>query len=262
MKIVSKYKDFYDYIVQDNNADLVYVRKIDCIHDYFDDLIIKKNYVYNYNSYSLRNQKDVNVTIGNYIFGIYPFVYSQPYIDIRYRCVVGYDEHITLILSKSIIDNLLNDETKAQGYAELKRIIMDEYDKIQHKSYTPFKINFDNRFDTSLKNYVWKIDCKEIFYKLNAPVFIKYYNDLFEKSCYWNDIYPDKNQKRYITNISFQKLDKNILKYWYDDLMNLNTYINIENFLWSVKQEPDANPDNNTKIISHGFDLKTSFRKM
>ena len=54
----------------------------------------------------------------------------------------------------------------------------------------------------------------------------------------------------------------NILKYWYDDLNDLNTYINIENFLWSVKQEPVANPDNKTKILSHGFDLKTSFRKM
>ena len=28
MKIISKYKDFYDYIVQDHDADLVYVRKI------------------------------------------------------------------------------------------------------------------------------------------------------------------------------------------------------------------------------------------
>ena len=43
---------------------------------------------------------------------------------------------------------------------------------------------------------------------------------------------------------------------------DLNTYINIENFLWSVKQEPISNPDNNTKILAHGFDLKTSFRKM
>ena len=48
----------------------------------------------------------------------------------------------------------------------------------------------------------------------------------------------------------------------YNDLADLNTYINIENFLWSVKQEPIVNPDNKTKIISHGFDLKTSFRKM
>ena len=86
--------------------------------------------------------------------------------------------------------------------------------------------------------------------------------NVFENGCYWDDIYIDKNQKHYITNISFQKLDKNVLKYWYDDLMDLNTYINIENFLWSVKQEPEANPDNKTKIVAHGFDLKTSFRKM
>ena len=36
----------------------------------------------------------------------------------------------------------------------------------------------------------------------------------------------------------------------------------IENYLWSMKQEPISEPDNDTKIISHGFDLKTSFRKM
>ena len=272
MKIISKYKDFYDYIVQDHDADLVYVRKIDCIHDYFDDLFKKNNdmympyynkyYGYNYTTYSLRSQKDGDVALGNYIFGIYPFVYSQPYIDVRYSSVTGYEEHMTLILPKSIIDNLLNDETKTQGYAELKRFIMDEYNKIQYKSTKSFKINLGNGFDISLKRNVWKIDCKEIFYKLNAPVFIKYYEELFENGCYWNDIYLDKNQRHYVTNISFQKLDKNILKYWYDDLMDLNTYINIENFLWSVKQEPEANPDNKTKIVAHGFDLKTSFRKM
>jgi hypothetical protein len=54
----------------------------------------------------------------------------------------------------------------------------------------------------------------------------------------------------------------NILKYYYNDLADLNTYINIENFLWSIKQEPAATPDNKTKIQAHGFDLKTSFRKM
>ena len=54
----------------------------------------------------------------------------------------------------------------------------------------------------------------------------------------------------------------NILKYYYNDLVDLNTYINIENFLWSIKQEPVAAPDNKTKLQAHGFDLKTSFRKM
>ena len=53
-----------------------------------------------------------------------------------------------------------------------------------------------------------------------------------------------------------------ILKFWIDNLMNINTYNNIENFLWSIKQEPTSEPDNKTKIINHGFDLKTSFRNM
>ena len=72
----------------------------------------------------------------------------------------------------------------------------------------------------------------------------------------------DFHSIHYITNISFQKLQENILKYWYDELNDLNTYTNIENFLWSIKQEPEAKPDNKTKILAHGFDLKTSFRKM
>ena len=67
---------------------------------------------------------------------------------------------------------------------------------------------------------------------------------------------------QYVTNICFSRLSKNILKYWYDELNTINTYNNIENFLWSIKQEPISNPDNKTKILSHGFDLKTSFRTM
>jgi hypothetical protein len=66
----------------------------------------------------------------------------------------------------------------------------------------------------------------------------------------------------YLTNVCFNELNMNIIKYYYNDLYDLNTYINIENFLWSIKQEPVATPDNKTKIQAHGFDLKTSFRKM
>ena len=47
-----------------------------------------------------------------------------------------------------------------------------------------------------------------------------------------------------------------------EDLDNRPIYNDIENFLWSIKQEPISEPDNKTKIINHGFDLKTSFRKM
>ena len=53
-----------------------------------------------------------------------------------------------------------------------------------------------------------------------------------------------------------------MLKIWGDEVMGLGTYTNIENFLWASKQEPISEPDNKTKIINHGFDLKTSFRNV
>jgi hypothetical protein len=109
----------------------------------------------------------------------------------------------------------------------------------------------------------FKFECKEIFQKLNAPVYVWYDYKLFNDSVYAEQISEGKvTDIRYITNICFNKLSFNILKYWYDELNDVNTYNNIENFLWSIKQEPISNPDNKTKILSHGFDLKTSFRKM
>jgi ribonuclease J len=55
----------------------------------------------------------------------------------------------------------------------------------------------------------------------------------------------------------------NIIYSILDDLtVNRSVYNDIENFLWANKQEPISEPDNKTKIINHGFDLKTSFRKM
>ena len=112
-----------------------------------------------------------------------------------------------------------------------------------------------------LNKYVWKNENKELFFKLNAPIFTLYYSDLFYDGPYYDDLRNIENIK-YITNFSFQKLNMNISKYWMNELNDLNTYINIENFLWASKQEPLSISDNNTKIVSHGFDLKTSFRKM
>lgn len=39
-----------------------------------------------------------------------------------------------------------------------------------------------------------------------------------------------------------------------EQMKDLDTY--------EMKKEPEANPNNNTRIINAGFDLKTSFRKM
>lgn len=88
---------------------------------------------------------------------------------------------------------------------------------------------------------------EEIFRQVETPVFLYYYNWI---------------TGRIIKNIIFNEQITNWLKYIKDDLDKRDVYTDIENYLWSMKQEPISEPDNETKIISHGFDLKTSFRKM
>ena len=56
MKIISKYKDFYDYLVQDHDADLTYIRKIGFVNEYYDNLFNKnKRHLGVYFSYYLFN---------------------------------------------------------------------------------------------------------------------------------------------------------------------------------------------------------------
>ena len=273
MKIISKYKDFYDYLVQDHDADLTYVRKIGFVDKYYDNLFNKTNihipyyskyYGYNYNEYYVKNRINGELCFDNFIFGIYPYIYSQPILRIYYYTGGNIDNKI-IILGKDLVDRLKKNDKESQD--KIIQLAQKEYDQLNYdirvKVFFPkhlyYKIDQINR-------YVWKIECSELFYKIGAPVFVKDYSELFNgenNNVYANERYENKNKTiHYITNISFQKLQENILKYWYDELNDLNTYINIENFLWSIKQEPEAKPDNKTKILAHGFDLKTSFRKM
>lgn len=269
MKIISKYKDFYDYLVQDHDADLTYVRKIGFADEYYDNLFNKtdihipyysKYYGY-YNEYSVKNRRCGELCFDNFIFGIYPYVYSQPILRIYY--IDRYIDNKIIILGKDLVDGLKKNDKESQD--KLIQLAQNEFDQLNYsvrvKVFFPkhlYKVDQINR-------YIWKVECPELFYKIGAPVFVKYYSELFNganNNAYINELETNKKKIHYITNISFQKLQENILKYWYDELNDLNTYINIENFLWSVKQEPESKPDNKTKILAHGFDLKTSFRKM
>jgi len=282
MKIVSKYKDFYDFIVQDHDADLTYIRHIGIVTKYFDDLFKKQNintpYYSKYYGYSNRfsYKKGIGeLEFDNFIFGIYPFVYSQPILRIYYKHIPsGTVEDSFIILGHELVDNLLSDNTEMnkQAYDQLIKLAQTNYDTyVERYGCKETKVTFGKRniedIKDAIKHYVWKVDCPDIFYKIESPVFTKYYDELYVNGAYYNN-WPqepkvgNKDTTHYVTDISFMKLNYNILKYWYNDVFDLNTYINIENFLWSIKQEPEAKPDNKTKILAHGFDLKTSFRKM
>lgn len=286
MKIVSKYKDFYDFFTHDYDADIVYVREPAIVYESYKKLyedntgkfyMDKERYVASL-GYSNRytTMSEGYVWFDSYVFGVFPNVYSQPIIGICLKTVGGYDERITITLTHRFVDDLCslktNEEQKAYVHHYVSKYINDYV--LNHPCVKiPKKIILPSSSKTIgnyLKKFVWKYECREVFQKLNAPVWIERHYDLIKNSVYmeypggpkYKHIGNSTRDPQYIINICFNKLNDNILKYWYNDLMNLNTYINIENFLWSVKQEPIANPDNKTKILAHGFDLKTSFRKM
>lgn len=282
MKIVCKHKDFYDFFTNDYDADIVYVREPVAVHTSYKNLIEdnsdsfsdKKRYIY----YGSRKIDEGDIWFTNYIFGVFPYVYSQPVINVCVMDIHGYKEIISQTVSKKEFNEFcsLKPEKEQKDWLLFYVKTMVKYYGVNHyiKIPTKYQIPFVSHKMLSdyLAKYAWKYECREIFVKLNAPVWIKYSDELTHNSIYFE--YANEPKMKhignttifkdpvYITNVCFNKLNINILKFWYNDLMDLNTYINIENFLWSVKQEPIATPDNNTKILSHGFDLKTSFRKM
>jgi hypothetical protein len=268
MKIVSKNKYFYDYLVQNHDADIIYVRNIDVLYELYDKLYASDkrytpyygSYYGYYGGYRSGKEKDGCISFGNYVFGVYPNVYSQPLARVKYTSVTDNPEYLYIILTKQIVDDIIlrNDISSLVDFSN------KEIEKVNHFKEVKCFVSYSNPQKT-LPNYVWKLECKEIFEKLKSPVWTKFDTSLYEGGAYWNFLY-DKDQPRkrvhYVKDICFNKLNNNILKYWYNELNDINTYINIENFLWSIKQEPVSTPDNKTKILSHGFDLKTSFRKM
>ena len=273
MKIISKYKDFYDYLVQDYDSDLVYIRNAKAIDKNYNRLFNVKDYnILNYSDsfFGKYNHYSGELTFYNFIFGIYPYVYSQPVLRVYYTTKYNALQYFYIVLGHDLVDKILNDEYIDEAVKELENLAQTEFNKLVNKGLADYtKVSFFNKntlgsINNSLSRRVWKQECKEIFRKIGSPIFVNYDKDLFYDGVYRTSehLFGGMNTPFYIADVSLSKLNYNILKYWYNDLYDINTYNNIENFLWSIKQEPESKPDNRTKILSHGFDLKTSFRKM
>lgn len=233
MKIISKHnkKDFYDYFGfgYDTSDDIIFLRfpEEDNLNDtkyykYLKKYIIDRNHPFDD---WLSDEYVIMYTIA----GIYPYCYIIPVLtthdtDIfaKQQIVIPYE-----LTNKKVED--INDFLKKIG----QKIRLP-----QEKHLSKYPIN-------SIKESSWKDE--EIFRHIETPVFL----------CYFNMI-----SGRIIKNVIFNEQPTNWLKYIKDDLDKRDVYTDIENYLWSMKQDPIPEPDNETKIISHGFDLKTSFRKM
>ena len=283
MKIISKYKDFYDYLWVDGDPDLIYVRKEKLCFNLIDECI-KNDYNYSYaigngiaNSYV--NYKPGDITVIGYTFGIYPYVYTSPAIAVKMK---DYSWSIKM-LSKTELDNIKKFK-KEDDVRQYVKEILTEFTKGNIAAPNNIAIKekyfWKGSFLNDIMRYCWKKELPNIFMMLESPVFVMYSNDIipgiYEKlseikleNKYIDQLvlignlrYSGDNRPIAITNVCFNKLNVQVNKYWFDEINNLNTYSNIENFLMTSKLDPEPIISNEGKIIAHGFDLKTSFRKM
>lgn len=233
MKIISKHnkKDFYDYFGfgYDTSDDIIFLRfpEEENLNDtkyykYLKKYIIDRNHPFDDR---LSDEYVIMYTIA----GIYPYCYIIPVLT----------THDTAIFAKQqiVIPYELTNK-KVEDINDFLKKIGQKIRLPQEKHLSKYPIN-------SIKESSWKDE--EIFRHIETPVFL----------CYFNMI-----SGRIIKNVIFNEQPTNWLKYIKDDLDKRDVYTDIENYLWSMKQDPIPEPDNETKIISHGFDLKTSFRKM
>jgi hypothetical protein len=266
MKIISKFKDFYDYMAVDHDADLVYVRDFRRFTDIhvcsdFNHVIDKAfgaekkhiSFLRNYLAYGASFAECNLLTV---TYGIYPYIYAVPMVYL-------YDEKMGFVLTRGMIDEIIgsDDERKA-----LTSIIYRET-RVSPKSGKVFDVANRYKIKDYLSNFPSKAECPELFFRLGAPVFLRKTgkSETGVGVLTSGTLYQDRsfNETTYfLTNIVFKKLNVYIIRPFSDELYDINTYNRIENFLWASKTEPVSEPDNKTKILNHGFDLKTSFRKM
>ena len=263
MRIISKYSDFYDNICQDFDADITYVRKPNVVNEEIipsnSKILMRHHRGYPRYLRKKLGDNECDVWFENYVYGIYPYIYSQPIAVTEYTTVTSYRERLEMVLTKAQIDGILS--KNSEDVRKAKASVVSELQKmLDHRQNAKFnqKVVMPYFRSEYLGELSIKEECPDVFMKIKAPVFVEYDSDLLFPA--YQKMY-DKDCK-YVTNICFTMLSKNILKSRFDELNNINTYNNIENFLWASKQEPVSEPDNKTRIVSHGFDLKTSFRNM
>jgi hypothetical protein len=278
MRIISKYKDFYDYTWIDNDPDLIYVRKEKVCFS-------MPNIESSYNQHLGEGVKTYWVSGGGYVdivgytFGIYPYVYTVPAMSVS-TCSYSY---MLKLLTKDDMEFLSILKTKKEIHEFFETICNTMFTNHDNKPDIILSYPIDHRPYQEAMRFCWKKEDPELFLKLDAPVFVLYDNDvlgqtykhldnvtydqkhisqiqIIKNEPIYKDPYSGKVTPKLITNVCFNKLALPVYKYWFDEMHDV--YSDIENFLMTSRLDPEPIISNNGKIIAHGFDLKTSFRKM
>lgn len=278
MKIISKHKDFYDsfgYILGKPDESIHYLRNEEIINlsnndnkKRYRNVLNKIDKYLKHYTYGYSNKEYIDAVLEYIIVGIYPYIYLVPFYvfasTFTKRSYILCDKVKPIIVSE-------DDVRKIENHEKLYNKIKNKFDElINIYSYNYTKkdlyikpIIYNRKYGGDFLNYIqgqWKIEDRDIFKELKVPVFI-----FSSKNNYITEYWDNRNIDTSLLYLNPVIVNQpfNVLGCFTDEIKsNGNIYIDIENFLWSIKQEPESIPDNKTKIINAGFDLKTSFRNM
>ena len=238
MKIISKFKDFYDYKVAKYGMDekLVYTRKTYC--EYFRILI---GDIHNINTDYRISENDFNKNLKE---------------DIEYFKRNNY--HKILILGEKLI-YLFFTENGVYTHFDVKKL---DVSKGIYPNYYSKEITFNDGRSFQIYTdfgYSWDYNRKKWLSHINLDKNDVIFNEPMILMEYLGKSY-DKNLKYH----------RSVYKFTYNPVLSkLGVYID-EDFIWqslveflsNKRSEKEISPEvsNENKILSKGFDLKTSFR--
>lgn len=256
MKILDSKQDFYEYDVymygepdtsviwdrfthyMDFNAHhKSYKEKFDKL---VDPLILKHYSLNGYRSIYNRNF----VAFSQALVGIYPYVYLcvdiaeyNRYSEAQWIIPISESEFKDRDYIRELVNNnLIMQNAILPNYFNINKVEKEfnspSLRNITHKQY----------------NDSWIKECPELFKHLNTPTFMININSNCNRA---DDVIVDA----FI-------IDTGLLKHYTREQLDQNIYSNIEQFIIEKNTMEIKEPDNKTKIINAGFDLKTSFRNI
>lgn len=267
MKIISKFTDFYEYDcyrygAPDERIRWIRDRQVTRYDLPIYDNVIRKlvdklflcNMAQSQKLYTGKYGDGFALYISEELVGIYPYLYYIPVV--YYNKPAYYDNRWRDTAHFSVEDSL-----KCLTVPGYYKECMKEYGLNYKKYLIPEQIlkagktikDFHNG-GRDIANDPFIVENREIFKYIESPVFIIDYDSPTHIK------YSDS--QIHLTKDCNLMEDTFILLAYPSICGERDIYNDIEDYFWSIKQEPMSEPDNKTKILAHGFDYKTSFRKM
>lgn len=289
MKIINiKFQDFYEfdcykygepsslpewhrntYLVDDHdkNDD----RSIIVHYDSDLDKIIQRSFLYDITpKYNWRGKYQYNkanltpIDIEEQIIGSFPYLYYIPQVGIREKTsekifVSGYQVDETEFKPFNTDDSIAL-LTEPEYYKEILIYYGIDYQQCIYpeqivKAGQNLQPKWRKREYRNI-NDPFVIENMEIFDKFKEPI-IRYFPKNIERYAHFT-----RESYKFFADLNINLSKTPLLKYYPDIQKDRDIYTEIENWVIANQQEPEHIPDNKTKIVSHGFDLKTSFRNM